>query len=225
MAVRTLLVAVPIIRHCLRPLLTDRLQSLDCNVQISHGAKLGVEPLQFIRYSHPLGVIDHRREKHYGCAQARERDAHLMQRCGIAAACRLVISGQISKMAPRQNPKGSVARHRWIQSQGRVGPLALRRLVRRGGPAWWVRRWRHCCSALSDPGRLTTSDPGLAWHQKSAWASRSIDDRPIDRANMMFLLRSGNLRRGVGRLDLAGIDTVLPGRKLQHEKKADKPDT
>ena len=44
--------------------------------------------------------------------------------------------------------------------------------------------------------------------------------RPPDhRANMMFLLRSGNLRRGVGRLDLAGIDTVLPGRKVQHEKK------
>ncbi len=57
MAVRALLVPVLTIGHCLRPLPADGLQSLDRDVQISHGAELGVEPLQFILYLRPLGVI------------------------------------------------------------------------------------------------------------------------------------------------------------------------
>src|SRR4029077_5979620 len=63
MAVRALLVPVPIVGRWLRPLLGGGLQSLDCDVQISNAAELGVQPLQFILYSRPLGVIDHWREK------------------------------------------------------------------------------------------------------------------------------------------------------------------
>ena len=54
MAVGALLVPVLIMGHCLRPLLTDGLQSLDRDVQIAHGAELGVQPLQFVPYSRPF---------------------------------------------------------------------------------------------------------------------------------------------------------------------------
>src|SRR5712672_2568264 len=101
MAVRALLVPVLIVGRCLRPMLVGGLQSLDCNIQISHTAELGVQPLQFIPYSRPLGVIDHRREKQYGGAQARERNAHLMQGSGVAPGCRLMICDQIFKTAAR----------------------------------------------------------------------------------------------------------------------------
>src|SRR6266513_1392269 len=125
MAVRALLIPVLTVGHCLRPLLADSLQSLDRDVQISHGAELGVQPLQFIPYSRPLGVIDHWREKQYGGAQARKRNAHLVQGSRVASACRLMICGQIFKTAARHHSKCSVARQRWIQSQGGVGALPL----------------------------------------------------------------------------------------------------
>jgi hypothetical protein len=89
------------IGHCLRPLLAGGLQSLDRDVQISHAAELGVQPLQFISYSRPLGVIDHRRKKQYGGAQARERNAHLVQGSGVASVCCLMICRQIFKTAAR----------------------------------------------------------------------------------------------------------------------------
>src|SRR6266436_10057051 len=132
-AVRARLVPTLTIGHCLRPLLADGLQSLDRDVQISHGAELGVQPLQFIPYSSPLGVIDHWREKYYRCAQPRKRDAHLMQGSGVASVCRLMICGQIFKTAARYNSKCGVARHRWIQSQGWVGGFVLRRHGPRSG--------------------------------------------------------------------------------------------
>src|ERR1700674_1398383 len=149
MAVRALLVPVLIIGYCLRPMLAGCLQSLDRDVQISHGAKLDVQPLQFIPYPLPLGVIEHRREKRYGCAQAGKRDAHLMQGSGIASACRLMICGQIFKTAARYDSKCGIARHCWIQSRGWVGALPLRGHGPRGGFASWVRGWRHCCFVCS----------------------------------------------------------------------------
>src|SRR5260370_42480737 len=99
MAVRALLVPVLIVGRCLRPMLVGGLQSLDCNIQISHTAELGVQPLQFIPYSRPLGVIDHRREKQYGSARARERNANLVQGSGGASVGRLMICGQMFKTA------------------------------------------------------------------------------------------------------------------------------
>src|SRR5713226_3747817 len=150
LAVRALLVAVLIIGYCLRLLLADGLQSLDRDVQISHDAKMGVQPLQFIPYSGSLGVIDHRREKPYGCAQAGKCDAHLLQGSGIASACRLMICGQISKMAPRNNSECVVARHRWIQPGIWVAALRLNPFGPRGGFASWLRGWRHCCFACSE---------------------------------------------------------------------------
>src|SRR5258708_21176361 len=94
-----LFVPVLIIGRWLRPLLAAGLQSLDRDVQISHGAKLGVQPLQFIPYSRPLEVIDHRREKQYGCAQAGKGGAPLMQRWWGAQACRPLVLGQNSQVA------------------------------------------------------------------------------------------------------------------------------
>src|SRR2546429_8930761 len=95
MAVGALLVPVLIMGHCLRPLLTDGLQSLDRDVQISHGAELGVQPLQFVPYSRPLGVIDHRREKQYGGAQPRKRNTPFVQGSRGALSWWLLILGPI----------------------------------------------------------------------------------------------------------------------------------
>src|SRR3954469_11338907 len=133
MADRALLVPVLTIGHCPRPLLAGGLQSLDRHVQISHAAELGVQPLQFMLYSRPLGVVDHRREKQYGGAQASKRNAHLMQGSGLASVRRLIVCGQIFKTAACYDSKRGVTRHRWIQSQGWVGRLVLRRHGPRGG--------------------------------------------------------------------------------------------
>jgi hypothetical protein len=61
-----------------------------------------------------LGVGNHRREKKDSRAQASERNAHLMQRFGIAYACRGMICGQIRKTSARHHAKGCVARHHRI---------------------------------------------------------------------------------------------------------------
>ncbi len=52
------------------------------------------------------------------------------------------------------------------------------------------------------------SDPGFALLQSLPGRPGCIDDRPIDRANIIVLLKSGNLRRGVGRDGLPLTDTV-----------------
>src|SRR5882757_6231564 len=44
-------------------LLVDGLEPLDGDVQIAHGAKMGVQPFQFAPYLLPLGVGNHRRKK------------------------------------------------------------------------------------------------------------------------------------------------------------------
>src|ERR1700738_5545852 len=106
MAVRALSVPGSIIGYGLRPLLVHCPQPLDRDVEISHGAKLAVQPLHLIPYLRPLDVSNHRREKQYGCAQLRERNAHFMQGCGIAPACRLMICVQIFKTAARDNSRG-----------------------------------------------------------------------------------------------------------------------
>ncbi len=53
--------------------------------------------------------------------------------------------------------------------------------------------------------------------------SGCIDDRPIDHADIIFLLKLGNLRCGVGCIELAATDTIQSGRKVRYEKQADKP--
>jgi hypothetical protein len=78
MAVGAFLAPGPIIGYRLRLLLVDGLEPLDRDVEVAHSAKVGVQPLQFIPYSGPFGVGNHRREKQNRCAQARERDTHLM---------------------------------------------------------------------------------------------------------------------------------------------------
>src|SRR2546430_17396802 len=93
MAVRALLVPVLIIGNCLRPLLADVLQSLNRDVQISHAAELSIQPLQFVPYSRPLGVIDHRREKQYGGAPGRKRHTRLIEGSRGAPAWRLIACG------------------------------------------------------------------------------------------------------------------------------------
>src|SRR6266404_4795331 len=119
MAFRALLVPVPIIGYCLRPLLVDGLQPLDRDVQIPHGAEMGVQPFQFTLYSRSFGVDNHRREKQYGSPQSRERNPHLMQRRGVAPACRIMICGQNPDTAARHDPKCRIARYHWIQPWAR----------------------------------------------------------------------------------------------------------
>jgi hypothetical protein len=67
------------------------------------------------------------------------------------------------------------------------------------------------------------SDPRLGVFQCLPGCSRCIDDSLIDRADIIFLLQSGNLRRSVGRIVLPAADTAQPGRKVRHEKETDKP--
>src|SRR5260370_35691586 len=133
MAVRALLVPGLIIGCCLLPLLVVGLQPLHRDVQISHGAELAVQPLQFTPYSRPLGVVDHRREKQHGCAQSSERNAHLMQGYRVAWACRLMICSQIPEVAAYYNSKCCVGRHFGVQPRSWVAALPLRPLGTRGG--------------------------------------------------------------------------------------------
>src|SRR6202011_2077408 len=118
MAVRAPFVPGPIIGCCLLPLLSPALQPLHRDVQIPRGAKLAVQPLQFILYWRPPGIVDHRREEQDGCAQSSERKAHLMQGFRIASACRLLTCSQIPEVAARYNSKCCVGRHHWIQRRG-----------------------------------------------------------------------------------------------------------
>jgi len=68
------------------------------------------------------------------------------------------------------------------------------------------------------------SDPGLALLKGLSGRSGCIDDRPFDRADIIFLLKLGNLGRSVGCIELAATDAVQSGRKVRYEKEADKPD-
>ena len=96
--------------------LVSGFQLRDRDVQIPHRAKMAVQPLQLVPYLRSLGVRNHRREEQDGRAQARQRDAHLIQRRRVAFAGRLVICGQIRQAAARYHAKRGVARHCWIYS-------------------------------------------------------------------------------------------------------------
>ena len=98
----------------LRPLFAGSLKPPDRDIEIAHGAKLSVQPLQFGPDSLPLGVGNHRREKRDSRPQASKRNSHLMQRFGIAHACSGMICGQIRKTATRPHAKGCVACHHRI---------------------------------------------------------------------------------------------------------------
>ena len=69
-----------------------------------------------------------------------------------------------------------------------------------------------------------SSDPGLALFQGLLGRSGRIDDRPVDRANIIFLLKFGNLGRRIGGVALAAADAAQSGRKIGDEKEPDKPD-
>jgi len=70
-----------------------------------------------------------------------------MKGSGVASVGRLMICCQIFKTAARYNSKCGVARHRRIQSQGRLGRFVLRRDSPWSGFTGWFRGPRHCCSA------------------------------------------------------------------------------
>src|SRR6266851_1097664 len=151
MAVGAPFVPGPIIGCCLLPLLVAGFQPLHRDVKISYGAKLAVQPLQFNLYLSPLGVVDHRREKHNGCAQSSERNAHSMQAYRVASACRLMTCSQFSEVAARYHSKCCVGRQFGVQPRRRVAALLLRRLGTRAGFTCWFWGWRHGCLALSGP--------------------------------------------------------------------------
>jgi hypothetical protein len=132
----------------LRLLPVDGPEPLDGDIQIAHGAKVGVHPFQFAPYSLPFGVGNHRREKRQGCTQAGKFNAHLVLGRGIVLACRFVICGQVHQKATHYNSKGGVARHHCIQSQ-----MWLRPCGAADGLACWFRRRRHGCFARPDVGR------------------------------------------------------------------------
>ena len=67
-------------------------------------------------------------------------------------------------------------------------------------------------------------DSGLALLQGLFGCSGGIDDVPIDRANIILLLKLGDLGRGVGRIALATANASLSGRKVGCQKEADKAD-
>ena len=67
-------------------------------------------------------------------------------------------------------------------------------------------------------------DSGLALLQGLFGCSGGIDDVPVDRADIILFLKSGDLGRSVGCIALATTNAALSGRKVGLEKEADKPD-
>ena len=63
-------------RCWLWPSFIDYPEAFYRDVEISHNAKMGIQPLQFGPYSRPCGIGNHRREEQYGGAQVRQRNAH-----------------------------------------------------------------------------------------------------------------------------------------------------
>src|SRR5450755_3366994 len=71
---------------------------------------------------------------------------------------------------------------------------------------------------------LTMSDVGSALFQGLLGRSRGIDDHPVDRADIELFLKSGTLRRRVGRVARAATDAAQSGRKVGHQKESGKPE-
>jgi hypothetical protein len=67
-------------------------------------------------------------------------------------------------------------------------------------------------------------DAGLAPVQRLLRCPGGVDVSPIDGADIILLLKSGNLRRGIGSIALAMADTAQPGLEVGGEKNADKTD-
>jgi hypothetical protein len=97
-----------------RPLFAGSLKPPDRDIEIVHGAKLSLRPLQFGPDSLPLGSATIGEKNRYSRAQASKSNPHLMQRFGIAYARSGMICGQIRKTAARQHAKGCVACHHRI---------------------------------------------------------------------------------------------------------------
>ena len=74
----------------LRPLRIYVRDPLDRDIEVAHGAKCAVEPLQFAPYAWFDGIIDHRREQPDGGAQMRQRNPHVMQGVRVAFAGRFL---------------------------------------------------------------------------------------------------------------------------------------
>jgi hypothetical protein len=77
-------------------------------------------------------------------------------------------------------------------------------------------------SALTGLSRLTMDDAGLASLQRLLRCPGGVDVSPIERADIIFLLKSGNLRRGIGCIVLAAADPAQSGLEVGLKKKADK---
>src|SRR5260370_32745393 len=78
-------------------------------------------------------------------------------------------------------------------------------------------------SDFGGPASFKASDLRLASLESLLGRAGRIDDRPIDRADLIFLLKPGDLRRRVGCVALTKTDTAQSGRKVRYEKEADKP--
>ena len=79
-------------------------------------------------------------------------------------------------------------------------------------------------SAPAGSSGLAIGDPALALHQSLLRCAGCIDDCPVDRADFIVLLQSGNIGCGVGRVPSAAADPAQSGRKVRHQKQPDKPD-
>lgn len=66
-------------------------QPFDGNVEIADYSKMRIQPFQLAPDLRQLAVSYHRREENDRRAQARQRNAHSVQCCGIALTCRGLI--------------------------------------------------------------------------------------------------------------------------------------
>src|SRR5260370_23054845 len=72
--------------------------------------------------------------------------------------------------------------------------------------------------------RVIMIHPGLTLYQSLLRWAGCIDDCPIDRTDIIFLLKPGDFGRGVGCIARAAADAAQSGGKIGYEKEADKPD-
>lgn len=67
------------------------------------------------------------------------------------------------------------------------------------------------------------SDGVLAYLQRVLWCSRRIDERPIDRADMVVFLKRRDFGCGIGRVVFAASNAMLSRRKVSLEIETDEP--
>src|ERR1700737_4949841 len=114
------------------------------------------------------------------------------------ATCRRTRGAGMGEVACREVRRAMRAAEDGPRAQGRYGSArCARRLCPRVNFTGPVRHW----------GRLRTDgDAGLASLQRLLRRSACIDHRPIDPAEIVVLLKSGNCGRGVGCVVLAMTD-------------------